>query len=74
MNVYIYGGANRSKATESVVEGNKQAEVGKTYKIDYRTGFLVVAYPNEKKTTDLDFSYRLVASGTRKVEEEKPAV
>ena len=44
--------------------------MGKTYSIDYRIGFLLVAYPNEKKTTDFSFTFELVASGFNKAKEE----
>ena len=70
MNVYLYGGPNRLEATKSIVQNNEQVQVGKTYSVDYRVGFLLVAYPKEKKTTEFSFSYQLVASGFNKEKEE----
>lgn len=61
MNVYIYGGSSRTTATESLIPGNEQAEVGKTYEIDVDQGVLIVAYPNEDKDTDFGFNYWLEA-------------
>ena len=64
MNVYLYGGLNRFEATKSVVENNEQVKEGVTYEIDYKIGFLLIAYPNEgkdsKETADLEFHYKLV--------------
>ena len=61
MNVYLYGGPSRFQATKSVTENNEQVELGKTYSIDYRVGFLLIAYPNEEKVTNFEFKYQLVA-------------
>ena len=61
MNVYLYGGPSRTQATKSVIEGNLPVELGKTYHVDYDLGFLVVAYPNEGKATEFEFTYRLAA-------------
>lgn len=62
MNVYLYGGTSRFNATESVVENNAPVELGKTYLIDHKTGFLLVAYPNEGKATDFEFTYKIEAT------------
>lgn len=61
MNVYLYGGPNRNEATKSVTQNNEPVELGKTYSIDYQVGFLVVAYPNYGKATNLEFTYKLEA-------------
>jgi len=57
MNVYLYGGPSRYQATKSILPGNAEVEVGQVYKVDYRIGFLLVAYPNEGMTTDFEFTY-----------------
>jgi len=64
MNVYIYGGTDRNNASESIISGNGKASVGETYTIDYQTGILVIAFPNEGIETEFKFTYRLVASTT----------
>ena len=48
MNVYIYGGTSRENATNTIVSGNEQAQVGKVYQVDIsrEVGILVVAYPS----------------------------
>ena len=37
-------------------------ELNQVYSIDYRIGFLLVAYPNKDKVTKFEFKYKLVAS------------
>ena len=62
MNVYLYAGKSRFEATESVVENNAPVELDKVYSIDHNTGFLLVAYPNEGKATDFEFTYKIAAT------------
>ena len=62
MNVYLYGGPSRYQATQSVTENNIPIELDQTYTIDYRIGFLVVAYPNKDRVTNFEFKYQLIAS------------
>lgn len=61
MNVFIYGGASKREATESIIDGNQQVTVGETYSIDPSKGFVVVAYPNENVATEFAFNYWLEA-------------
>jgi hypothetical protein len=51
MNVYMYGGNKRDNATVSMIDKNQMAKVGQNYTMDYRTGVLLVAYPNIDTTT-----------------------
>lgn len=44
--------------------------MGKTYSIDYKTGFLLVAYPDMGKATDFEFTYKTVATAIEKESEE----
>ena len=57
MNIYLYGGSSRRQASKSITPNNEQVEIGKTYKIDYRVGFLLIAYPNKDKIANLEFKY-----------------
>ena len=45
MNVYIYGGNDRLRATKSVIQGNQEALKGSIYAINQDQGLLIVAYP-----------------------------
>jgi len=57
MNVYIYEGLDRMSANKSVIESNAMPEIGKTYIVDYMSGFLVVAHPNKDVDTEFQFKY-----------------
>jgi len=57
MSVYLYGGPSRFQATKSVTENNIQVEEGKTYSIDYRVGFLLIAYPDKGAVTKFEFKH-----------------
>lgn len=46
MNVFLYSGTSRVEATEPIVAGNEQAQIGTTYKVAAYDGMLLVAYPN----------------------------
>ena len=52
MNVYIYAGRDRFSATQPIVEGNNQPELGKLYTVQADKGILVVAYPSMNVDTD----------------------
>ena len=45
--MYIYGGQNKFEAPVQIIHGNKQAEVGVVYSVEYSKGMLIVAYPNK---------------------------
>jgi len=79
MNVYLYGGKSRFEATESIIDGNNQANVGQTYSIGVDKGILIVAYPNENVDTEFGFEYWLEAElkpteGQVIIEEDKVQV
>lgn len=57
VNVYIYAGRSRDRATESIIPGNIQPEIGTQYAVPAEKGMLVVAYPNKDADTDLKFNY-----------------
>lgn len=61
MNVYLYGGKSRFEATQSMIPGNNQANIGQSYSIGVEKGIMIVAYPNEDKETDFGFEYWLEA-------------
>ena len=73
MNVYLYGGKSRFEATESIIPGNNQANVGQTYTVGVDKGIMIVAYPNEGVETDFGFEYWLEAD-LKPAEEESDAV
>jgi hypothetical protein len=47
MNIYVYGGADRNNAMESIVIGNAALTPAQTFTIEYTKGMFLVAYPNE---------------------------
>lgn len=57
MNVFLYGGKDRFTANEPITENNTPLVSGKTYSIDYKKGFLLVAYPKQEVSTDFEFTY-----------------
>ena len=57
VNVYVYGGADRFTATESIVPMNAMPTVGVEYGTDASKGILVVAFPNKDVDTNFSFSY-----------------
>ena len=57
MNVYIYEGDSRFTATTPVIEGNGQVSTGKSYSVNYKSGMLIVAYPDANTTTEFSFTY-----------------
>ena len=57
MNVFLYGGKNRTVATKSIVADNASPQEGEIYAFDYNEGILVVAYPNKDVATELEFDY-----------------
>ena len=63
MNMYIYGGQNRSYVTQAIVPGNdKQPDLATTYSIEYSQGVVVIAYPANltdipSSQTFLEFDY-----------------
>jgi len=61
MNVYLYKGTDRFKATENVDEDNHSVELNKYYTIDHVRGFLLIAYPVENRLTEFEFTYKLFA-------------
>ena len=61
MNVYLYGGKTRAEATISVVEGNAQLEIGKSYYTTVENGGLLTALPSlDKPTTEFEFEYSVI--------------
>jgi len=71
MNVYLYAGTSRVDATEPIVAGNEQVEIGTTYKIGAYDGLLLIAYPNKDKETEFGFNYWLEAELKPTEEEQK---
>ena len=57
INVYIYEGLERDKATKSLIPNNLMPEVGKIYSVSSNSGILVVAWPNKNKQTKIEFEY-----------------
>ena len=57
LNVYLYGGRDRYNAVESIISGNKKAELNTNYTVDVDDGFLIVAYPDENVPTEFEFEY-----------------
>lgn len=52
MNVYLYQGTDKDKAIKPIVTDNAMVTKGELYTIDADdNGLLLVAYPNELKTT-----------------------
>lgn len=73
MNVYVYEGKSREGAKGSLVEENKQVEVGESYEVAAESGILIVAFPNNGKTnTEFGFEYwvKVVKKDVDPVEEE----
>lgn len=52
LNVYIWEGPTRTDAKRSLVEGNKQPNVGDSFGVQTNSGFLIVAYPEGKGNDD----------------------
>ena len=59
MNIYAYGGLTRETATTPITESNAALEEGKSYSIDAQKGIFLIAYPNEGKETDFEFTYKM---------------
>ena len=57
VNVYVYGGADRFSATESVVGDNSMPQIGAEYGADASRGLMVVAFPNKDVETSFSFDY-----------------
>ena len=57
MNVYIYEGKDRHTANKSIVANNEQPSIGKEYGVDFTSGILIIAFPNENVATELEFVY-----------------
>ena len=53
LNVYAWEGPSRTQATRSLVEGNRQVEVGDTFGVDIESGVLVVAYPEDDEDHEI---------------------
>jgi hypothetical protein len=57
MNVYLYGGSSRLDATNKIVNENQQPEKDTNYTIAYKSGMLLIAYPNENENSEFIFEY-----------------
>jgi hypothetical protein len=58
MNIYAYGGLTRETAKVPITENNSALKEGKTYTIDATQGIFLIAYPQEGKDTDFEFTYK----------------
>merc|ERR1719498_598489 len=58
MNVYLWGG-KKDDSLIKITDDNEQAEAEETYAVDYKKGMLIVAYPNEGKESEFEFSYKI---------------
>ena len=56
MNVFIYEGPDRDNAKTNINE-NMQLVVGNNYTVSYKSGMLMVAYPEKDVETELEFEY-----------------
>ena len=63
VNVYLYGGRDRFNAKIKMVPNNAPVTLGETYTVDYMTGLLLIAYPNEEQATEFEFSYKFEIAG-----------
>jgi len=74
VNVYLYGGRDRFDAKIEMVPNNAPVTLGETYTVDYMTGLLLIAYPNEDQVTEFEFSYKFEITGELRPAEEVAAV
>lgn len=72
MNVFIYEGTNRLSATKSIVDANKQAQIGKEYRVNFNSGIVIVAFPNKNQQTEFEFDYYVEEFKEKAIEVPEP--